>query len=56
VLQLVMVGRATERAAEEWTDTQGYEISSRLVPQAEAHEAISEDESRPFLELLRART
>jgi 8-oxo-dGTP pyrophosphatase MutT (NUDIX family) len=57
VLQLVMVGRATERAADEWTDTEGYEISSQLVPLADAHAVITDDEPMclPFLELLRAR-
>lgn len=56
VLQLVMVGRATERAAEEWTDTEGFEVSSRLVPLADAAPVGGgEPLCRPFLELVRAR-
>jgi ADP-ribose pyrophosphatase YjhB (NUDIX family) len=55
VVQLVYVGRAHERAAEDWTDTEGYEISSTLLPLATAHEHAIEDACLPFLELLRAR-
>lgn len=57
VLQLVVVGRAMARAAEDWTDTEGYEVSSRLVPLDEACGAVSDGEPmcRPFLEVLRAR-
>jgi 8-oxo-dGTP pyrophosphatase MutT (NUDIX family) len=56
VLQLVVTARAVERAAQDWTDTEGFEISSRLVDLADACDAI-EDESLcvPFVELLRAR-
>ena len=56
VLQLVMVGRASERAAEEWTDTEGYEVSSQLVRLSDSVALITEGEPMcvPFLELLRA--
>jgi 8-oxo-dGTP pyrophosphatase MutT (NUDIX family) len=53
VIQLVYVGRATERAAEEWTDTEGYELSSRVVPLTEPCEL--EPLCVPFLEVVRAR-
>lgn len=54
MIQLVYVGRATERAAEEWTDADGYELSSRIVPLAEPCEL--EPLCIPFLEVVRART
>lgn len=57
VVQLVMTGRATARAADEWTDTEGFEISSRLAPLDEAIHltAAADPLAVPFLELLRAR-
>ena len=56
VVHLVMAGRATQRSADDWTDTEGYEVSSRLVPLDQACAAISEEEPLciPFLECLRA--
>lgn len=59
VLQLVLVGHASERVAEDWTDTEGYEISSRLAGLEEAHATISAAEPlcQPFLKaLIDART
>ncbi|HEX7165809.1 MAG TPA: NUDIX domain-containing protein [Acidimicrobiales bacterium] len=54
-LQLVVVARATERAADDWTDTEGYELSSRLVPLADAAAHVSETEPMcvPYLDVLR---
>ena len=56
-VHLVVTASATRRAAAEWTDTEGYELSSRLAPLDEACSLVSADEPmcRPFLELLRAR-
>ena len=56
-VHLVVTARANERAADDWTDTEGFELSSTLVPVDEACAAISADEPMcvPFLELLRAR-
>jgi 8-oxo-dGTP pyrophosphatase MutT (NUDIX family) len=55
VLQLVTVGRAHDRAAEEWTDTEGWEIASRLVPLADVDDAEIDPLCLPFVEIVRAR-
>lgn len=54
VLQLVVVAEATGRAAEDWTDVEGYETSSRLVPLSDAARSISAQDATcvPFLEHL----
>ena len=56
VLQLVTAAMATGRAAEAWTDADGYELSSKLVPlsEAEHHVSAEEAQSNPFLRALRA--
>ena len=53
-LQLVVRVSASERAAGDWTDTEGYELSSALVPIAEAGDAVSPEEpmALPFIQLL----
>jgi ADP-ribose pyrophosphatase YjhB (NUDIX family) len=50
-LQLVVAASASERAGDDWTDTEGYELSSRLVPLSEAQRFVSQDEPMcvPFL-------
>jgi len=53
-IHAVVVGRAHERAAEEWTDTEGWEVSSVLAPLGELDVEV-ERLCHPFLELLRAR-
>jgi 8-oxo-dGTP pyrophosphatase MutT (NUDIX family) len=54
LIHLVFTGSATERAAEDWTDTEGFEVSSELLPLDEALAACAGDPlARPFLELLR---
>lgn len=54
MIHLVFTGTATERAAEEWTDTEGFELSSQLLPLDEAIAAtVGDPFARPFLELLR---
>jgi hypothetical protein len=54
--QVVLAGQANERTgghAARWTDTDGYEISSRLMAPADAWHAVSgEPESRTYLPLL----
>jgi ADP-ribose pyrophosphatase YjhB (NUDIX family) len=57
VVHLVYTGRAEDRAAEDWTDTEGQEISSRLLSLDEALtvSAAGDPLSVPFVELLRAR-
>jgi 8-oxo-dGTP pyrophosphatase MutT (NUDIX family) len=56
-VHLVLAGAATERDGgrdADWTDVEGWELSSRLVPLADLVEATaSEPLARPFLELLR---
>jgi len=54
VLQLVLLGNVVERVAEQWTDSEDYEVSSRLAGLEEAHAAISDAEPfcRPFLRAL----
>lgn len=54
VLQVVTTATASDRAAEDWTDVEGYEVSSRLVPLREAARVISAEEPMcvPFLEHL----
>ena len=54
MLQLVVTGRATERAAEDWTDVEGWEVSSCLRS-IEGALAVADDLCLPYLELLRAR-
>lgn len=53
-LQVVVTARATARAGQDWTDVEGYEVSSRLVPLREAARVISAEEPMcvPFLEHL----
>lgn len=53
-LQLVVRATAIERVADDWTDTEGYELSSRLVPIHEATAAVSPEEpmSLPFVEFV----
>lgn len=50
-LQVVLTARAHRRAAPQWTDVEGYEVSSELLPIALAVEAISAEEPMcvPFL-------
>jgi 8-oxo-dGTP pyrophosphatase MutT (NUDIX family) len=57
VLQLIVTASASERAAAEWTDTEGFEVSSRLVSIDDAVDALCDGDGLcdPFLELLRAR-
>jgi hypothetical protein len=57
VVHLVYTGRAEHRAADDWTDTEGQEISSRLLSLDEALTVTAPDDplSVPFVELLRAR-
>lgn len=43
-LQLVVSASASRRAASDWTDTESYEVSSRLVPLDEAPLVVSRDE------------
>lgn len=54
--QVVLVGQAHERTgghSARWTDTDGYEISSRLMTTADAWHAVSGDPaSRTYLPLL----
>ena len=54
-LQIVFVATATERDGPgDWTDTEGYEATSRLVTVDEAHAVVGGDAlSRVFLDLLR---
>ena len=53
MVHLVLTGTVTGRAAEDWTDTEGFEVSSQLLPLAEALEATAgEPHARPFLERL----
>lgn len=53
LVHLVLTGTATERAAEDWTDTEGFEVSSSLLSLDGALEATAGDPmARPFLELL----
>jgi ADP-ribose pyrophosphatase YjhB (NUDIX family) len=58
-LQLVFLGEADHRAGDlppdaDWTDPDGYELTSRLVPLEEAIEHTSTDmHAQVFLELLR---
>lgn len=54
VLYAVVTARAAERAAEDWTDVEGYEISSRLTPLRDAASSVSAEEPMcvPFLEHL----
>lgn len=52
-VHLIVTARATERAAAEWTDTEGYELTSRLAPLADV--AAVDPLCVPYLELLRAR-
>lgn len=54
-VHLVMVGRAVERAAEEWTDTEGWEVASAVAPLHELGVEV-EEMCLPFLEVLRARS
>lgn len=57
VLQVVYVCRADERAADTWTDTEGYEAESCLMSLDDAYTAVDGDPlSRPFLDLLRTET
>ena len=51
-IHVVMAGRARERAAEEWTDVEGWELSSALCPLRELGVEV-ERLCGPFLELLR---
>lgn len=54
--QAVFTGTAAHRDGDgEWTDTEGYELSSELVPLSEAAEAVSGDPlSASFLRILAA--
>jgi hypothetical protein len=57
LLHVVFECRADERAAESWTDTEGYEASSCLMSLDAAHAAVDGDPlSRVFLDLLRTET
>ena len=53
-LHLVVVARATSRAADDWTDSEGYELSSCLVPLADAAAGVGVNEAPciPFLEAI----
>ena len=55
-LQLVVTATASTRATDAWTDVEGYELSSRLVPLDEACSYVSQDEPMciPFLRSLAA--
>ena len=54
LVHLVLTGEARDRAAEDWTDTEGFEVSSRLLLLDEALAATREEpHARPFLDLLR---
>lgn len=54
MVHLVLTGTATDRAAEDWTDTEGFELSSQLLALTDAIEASAGDpHARPFLDLLR---
>lgn len=50
-LQAVLVASATGRSAMDWTDVEGYEVSSRLVPLGTAADLVSPEEPMclPFL-------
>ena len=51
-LQLVVVASASTRAADDWSDVEGYEVSSRLVPLNQAQQLVSAEEPMclPFLQ------
>jgi ADP-ribose pyrophosphatase YjhB (NUDIX family) len=53
-LQLVVRAAANERSADDWTDTEGFELSSALVPLGEAGDAVSAEEpmALPFINAL----
>ena len=53
-IHAVVAGRANDRAAEEWTDVEGWETSSALRPLRDLGVEVQRL-CRPFLELLRAR-
>jgi ADP-ribose pyrophosphatase YjhB (NUDIX family) len=57
VLQVITTAVARERAADDWTDTEGFETSSRLLSIDDALVALADEDGlcAPFLELLRAR-
>ena len=56
IFHAVFVGRASSRQADDWTDTEGYELSSRAVPIAEVVSAITPgDAATAILEAVIAR-
>ena len=53
-LQVVFTGIAIDRAGDgAWTDTEGWETSSRLVPLERVAAELNDDLAAPFLALLR---
>ena len=56
IFHALFVGRASSREAEDWTDTEGYELSSRLISPDEVMSALTPgDVATPLLEALFAR-
>ena len=56
IFHALYVGRATSREAEDWTDTEGFELSSRIVSTGQVMEAItSGDPATPVLEQVLSR-
>lgn len=56
IFHALFVGRASSREAEDWTDTEGYELSSRLVRVREVVGAITPgDAATPVVEQVLAR-